>query len=531
MSQRIPTRLRSRASALLAAVALVAGFGVVSAPASASESGWLHTDGARIVTEAGEAHTIRAVSWLGLETSNCAPHGLWTISLDEGLQTIAGLGFNAIRLPYANECLTASSTSSIDANANPDLVGLTPLQVMDAVIDRASAYGLDVILDRHRPTTSGQSSLWYTSEVDEQQWIDDWVMLAERYADDPTVIGADLHNEPHDSACWGCGDASVDWPAAATRAGNAVLAANPNLLIIVEGVGRDVDGSWTWWGGGLRGVADDPVVLEVADRVVYSPHDYPASVAWQNWFGASDYPDNLTSVWDTNWGYIQKQGIAPVLLGEFGTKLETDSDRLWFDEIIAYLDENDMSFAFWSFNPNSGDTGGIVADDWRTPEADKVAALAPLLAQSVGPVPTPTVSPSTTATPTPTPTPTLTPTPTPTPTPTLTPMPAPTPTVTPSPAALSGSLEPTSVWGQGYVANVVVTAASHQSGWTASWTSPTATGIVNAWGMDCSLAGSTITCDGAGWAASLSPGQTMTVGLQVAATSAPTVSSFTLAPH
>ena len=340
MSQRIPTRLRSRASALLAAVALVAGFGVVSAPASASESGWLHTDGARIVTEAGEAHTIRAVSWFGLETSNCAPHGLWTISLDEGLQTIAGLGFNAIRLPYANECLTASSTSSIDANANPDLVGLTPLQVMDAVIDRASAYGLDVILDRHRPTTSGQSSLWYTSEVDEQQWIDDWVMLAERYADDPTVIGADLHNEPHDSACWGCGDASVDWQAAATRAGNAVLAANPNLLIIVEGVGRDVDGSWTWWGGGLRGVADDPVVLEVADRVVYSPHDYPASVAWQNWFGASDYPDNLTSVWDTNWGYIQKQGIAPVLLGEFGTKLETDSDRLWFDEIIAYLDEN-----------------------------------------------------------------------------------------------------------------------------------------------------------------------------------------------
>ena len=61
------------------------------------------------------------------------------------------------------------------------------------------------------------------------------------------------------------------------------------------------------------------MVLEVADRVVYSPHDYPASVAWQNWFGASDYPDNLTSVWDTNWGYIQKQGIAPVLLGEFGT--------------------------------------------------------------------------------------------------------------------------------------------------------------------------------------------------------------------
>ena len=234
MSQRSPLRLRSRAGALLAAVAVVLGAGAVSMPASAAESGRLHTDGAQIVTDSGEPHTIRAVSWFGLETANCAPHGLWTISLDEGLQTIAGLGFNAIRLPYANECLTVSSTSSIDANANPDLVGLTPLQVMDAVIERADAYGLDVILDRHRPTTSGQSALWYTAQVDEQQWIDDWVMLAERYAEDPTVIGADLHNEPHDSACWGCGDASVDWQAAATRAGNAILEVNPHLLIIVE---------------------------------------------------------------------------------------------------------------------------------------------------------------------------------------------------------------------------------------------------------------------------------------------------------
>ena len=46
----------------------------------------------------------------------------------------------------------------------------------------------------------------------------------------------DLHNEPHDPACWGCGDTTIDWRLAAERAGNAVLGVNPNLLIFVEGI-------------------------------------------------------------------------------------------------------------------------------------------------------------------------------------------------------------------------------------------------------------------------------------------------------
>jgi endoglucanase len=39
-----------------------------------------------------------------------------------------------------------------------------------------------------------------------------------------------------------------------------------------------------------------------------------------------------------------------------------------------------MSFAYWSFNPNSGDTGGLVQGDWLTPQSGKLALLADLLA-------------------------------------------------------------------------------------------------------------------------------------------------------
>ena len=241
--------------------------------AAAGGPGWLHTDGATIRTAEGRPYVIKAAAWFGMETPSCAPHGLWKIGLDDGLDRIASFGFTTVRLPFSNECLHAGTTTGIDAAKNPELVGLSPLRLMDRVVARAQAHGLTVILDRHRPDSSSQSPLWYTTRVPESDWIADWRMLAARYADDPTVIGADLHNEPHGEACWGCGDSRRDWAAAATRAGNAVLAENPRLLVIIEGVEHQGNGFGTWWGG-TRRRPGAPVRLSVPDRVVYSPHDY-----------------------------------------------------------------------------------------------------------------------------------------------------------------------------------------------------------------------------------------------------------------
>lgn len=526
-------RLMSIAALAVSAVLAVGAVAPLSAHAAAD--GWWHTSGSRIVAADGSTVTIKAANWFGLETPNCAPHGLWSITLDEGLAQIADMGFNTVRLPYSNQCLAASTTSSIDASRNPDLVSLTPLQLMDAVIAKARAHGLRVILDRHRIESSGQSELWYTSTYSEKRWIDDWVMLANRYRDDPTVVGADLHNEPHGSACWGCGDASRDWQAAATRAGNAVLAANPRLLIVVEGVERQNDASTTWWGGGLKDAGATPVVLATPNRVVYSPHDYPASVYGQSWFSASNYPANLPSVWDANWGYLARTGTAPIFVGEFGTKLETTSDAQWLKSLVSYLGSTGMSFGYWSFNPNSGDTGGLVADDWKTTQTAKLAALAPLLAGGSPPL-TPTASPTPTASATPTPTaaPSATPTasPTATPTPTTTPAPTPSPTPTPTPAPALAPVTATwmlqSAWQDGYVAEFTVTASRPVGGWTISWSSPQATQVVNAWGMSCAVASGSISCTGKDWAGALAPGQSVRVGLQVAAGSAPTNPSLTV---
>ena len=358
------------------------------------QPGFLHTQGNQIVDASGATVKIAAVNWFGMETTNYAPHGLWTASYKTMMQEMVKQGFNTIRLPFSDQLFAAGSTpNGIDFSKNPDLSGLNGQQIMDKIVDYAGQVGLKIILDHHRSSAGNGPNgggLWYDNVYSEAKMIENWVKLAQRYAGNSTVIGADLANEPHGPSTWGDGS-SNDWAAAATRIGNAVLAANPNLLILVEGI-ESYQGNSTWWGGNLMGVKDHPITLNVPGQLVYSPHDYPSTIYNQSWFSAPNYPNNLPAVWDKYWGFIYQNDTAPVLLGEFGTKLDTASDRLWLQKLVEYMDENSAngglsvgsgeegpSWAYWSWNPNSGDTGGILANDWKTVIAEKVEAINPIM--------------------------------------------------------------------------------------------------------------------------------------------------------
>ena len=357
-------------------------------------TGYFHTSGSQILDANGKIVRIAGVNWFGMESTNFAPHGLWIRGYKEMMDQMKQLGFNTIRLPFSNQLFDAGSVpNGIDFAKNPDLQGLNGLGILDKIVTYAGQMGLRIILDHHRSGAGAGaegSGLWYTGTYSEARWISDWKMLAARYAGNPTVLGGDLHNEPHGPATWGNGSTN-DWRLAAERAGNAILSVNPNWLIVVEGVENASSGSY-WWGGNLSNAGAYPVRLNVAGRLVYSPHDYPASIYPQSWFSDPRYPANLPEVWDRTWGYLFRQGIAPVLLGEFGTKLETASDRLWLDKMTAYLagdldgdGANDLSagqvgpsWTYWSWNPNSGDTGGILKDDWASVQQAKVDKLKPI---------------------------------------------------------------------------------------------------------------------------------------------------------
>ncbi|MCI0754186.1 cellulase family glycosylhydrolase [Teichococcus vastitatis] len=371
--------------------------GLEGTPDAASDgvaAGFFSTRGNQIVDAAGQAVKIAGVNWFGLESSNLAPHGLWARGYKEMMDQMKAEGFNAIRLPFSSELLhTTQVPNGIDFSKNPELAGLSGLEVMDRIIDYAGEIGLRIILDHHRGSAGAGASdngLWYGGGHSEAQWIADWAMLAARYAGDATVIGADLHNEPYNGS-WG-DNSATDWAAAAERAGNAALSANPDWLIFVEGIGT-YQGNSYWWGGNLMGVRDRPVQLDVANKLVYSAHDYPNSIYGQSWFSGGGWEGQLTAKFDQMWGYIYKEGIAPVFLGEFGSKLSDPKDLVWLEKLTAYLSGDldadgahdipagaeGVSWTWWSWNPNSGDTGGILADDWSTVIGAKTAWLDPLM--------------------------------------------------------------------------------------------------------------------------------------------------------
>ncbi|WP_432837037.1 glycoside hydrolase family 5 protein [Dactylosporangium sp. CA-092794] len=343
----------------------------------------LHAEGSRIVDARGETVTFTGVNWFGLETNTFAPHGLWSRGLDAMLDQMAAQGFNSVRLPFSNELFDAASKpTGIDYSQNPGLQGLTGPQIMDKVVEGATKRGMMVILDRHRPTSQAQSNLWYTDKISEDRWISDWVMLAKRYKNNPLVVGADLHNEPHGEATWGDGNAKTDWQLAAQKAGDAVLKANPNWLIIVEGIEKYRNDGY-WWGGNLEGAKDHPVKLSDSSKLVYSAHDYSPKVWSQQWFNDPSFPANMPALWDKQFGYLVKNNTAPVLVGEFGGRSVAEQDAkggkdlegIWQRNLVGYLKDNGLSYTYWAWNPNSGDTGGVLKDDWKTIDADKMALL------------------------------------------------------------------------------------------------------------------------------------------------------------
>ncbi|MFF0093049.1 cellulase family glycosylhydrolase [Streptomyces canus] len=467
--------LRRALCAVAAALLLPLGTaGLQSAHAAETAgAGYWHTSGRQILDGSGQPVRIAGINWFGFETGNHVVHGLWSRDYKSMIDQMKSLGYNTLRIPYSDDIFKSGTVpDSIDFSSgkNADLQGLNSLGVLDKIVSYAGQGGLKVILDRHRPDSVGQSALWYTSTVPESTWIANLKALATRYQGQDTVVGIDLHNEPHDPACWGCGDTATDWRLAAQRAGNAVLGVNPDLLIFVEGV-QTFNGVSGWWGGNLMGVAQYPVQLNVANRVVYSAHDYATSVAQQSWFSDPSFPANMPGIWDKYWGYIFKQNIAPVWVGEFGTTLQSTVDQKWLAALVSYLrptstyGADSFHWTFWSWNPNSGDTGGILKDDWQTVDTVKDGYLASVKAPgfpSSGDPGDPGDPGGGTA-------------------------------------ACTAAYSVSSDWGSGFNAEVKVTnsGSTALSSWKVTWTWPGAQKVTSMWNASYTQTGSTVTATNA----------------------------------
>ena len=345
---------------------------------------------------------IKGVNWFGFETEVYCLHGLWSVSMKSILDFIQKNEFNALRIPFSAEValdLDKIKCKSINTSVNPDLADFSAGQLMDKLVDACHRRGILIMFDLHRFVGEGKiTELWYDNELGytEDKVIEAWKNIVKRYAKYPNVFAVDLKNEPHGKATWGNQNPATDWNKAAERIGNAILEVNPKLLIVVEGV-QLVDGVNSWWGGNLIGIRNHPIKLKIPNKLVYSPHTYGPSVAKQPYFEESSFPANMEAIWNRDFGFVEKDALGTLILGEWGGWMKSENkDDVWQNTFGEYLAKNNIDFFYWCLNPNSGDTGGLLEDDWITPVQSKLDLLkktspSPTKLDFIKPVPLPPV--------------------------------------------------------------------------------------------------------------------------------------------
>ncbi|AEO70062.1 fec51aae-d90a-42f5-af7c-106785e1126a [Thermothielavioides terrestris] len=341
----------------------------------------LRTRGRDVVDANGRRFKLASVNWYGASDELFVPGGLDVRHRDDIAALIRSMGFNSVRLPYADETVMANPVVAPHLlSANPDLVGKRALDVFEAVVQALTDQGIAVIVNNHitsatwccgaDPCDSGWANDHLPAVLcrvrqTEEQWVQHWEEVMGRFVKNRLVIGADLRNEVR--GFWGTMPWEK-WAAAAEKAGNRLLKMNPDWLIIVGGTESCND---------LSGVARRPVVLDVPDRVVYSAHVY----SWSGWgslggrYSKRTYASFVQSM-RKNWAYLVEGNIAPVWVGEFGAPDKPKrGDANYWNNLMRYLKTIDADFGYWAINPrkpkdDERETYSILKDDWLTPLLD-----------------------------------------------------------------------------------------------------------------------------------------------------------------
>lgn len=376
---------------------------------------WLHTDGRRIYDKNGKQVWLTGLNWFGYNTGTNTFDGLWNSQLEPTVKAIADHGFNLIRVPISAELILQWKRGEYPKanynNAyNTALNSMNSLEIWDYFLKLAEASGIKVIPDIHSAETNASGhnvNLWYTDRIKVEDFYAALEWMAERYKNNDTIIGYDLKNEPHGkpyegaaAAIWNDSKAANNWKYVAETAALKVLAKNPNVLILIEGIEifpkdlttnadfhstNEKDYDFNWWGGNLRGVRKYPINLGAYNnKIVYSPHDYGPTVYKQPWFeGTFTYDSLMEDCWKDNWFYIYEENIAPLLIGEWGGFM-TEPNLTWMTYMRQLISKYRLNHTFWCLNANSGDTGGLLLDDFKTWDDAKYNFVKEVLWQQSG---------------------------------------------------------------------------------------------------------------------------------------------------
>jgi len=383
----------------------------------------LSASGRWIVDANGQRVKLAGVNWPGAHEDDMVPSGLDYRDRNEIARQIAEWGFNSVRLTFAVRTLTVASQANPELlAANPDLVGLTPWGVFQAVVQALTGQGLIVIPNCHMLfsgwccSTADNNGLWYNDNWPVSRFRAAWQTIATAFARNPLVAAYDIKNEPRNATIggtvrtptWGDGNTGTDFRLMYQQTGNLIHQHDPDALIICEGLS---------YAASLTGVPANPVRLTHPHKVIYSGHDYP-------WFGhaANQSRGDYLSQMHANLGRVMDPGSwqAPLWLGEFNVDNQSPSildpgiphgasspysagTANWWHNVTAWLTQTDADWCYWHlggthvkgtepvtkrliYTKDDRCSSGVFAQDWQGPSSPHLlTALQKMQPASFGP--------------------------------------------------------------------------------------------------------------------------------------------------
>ena len=250
-------------------------------------------------------------------------------------------GFNCVRVDWIDRSLD-------DPGAMVQL---------DTFVAACKKVGLKVIFDNHNNEVTPadwenaaqqKNGLWFDTgpgtdgtdgggdkgTVSAAKFRENWVTFAKRWAGNPTVIGFDIRNEPcaHTAtpALWG-GGGPTDIHGMYEDVGNAILAVNPDALIICEAVINYKTGAFE---GDLSVARRLPIRLTNPAKLIYSVHEYPKEIGgYSGPESGAGYIERRNKMW----GWLITEDVAPVWIGEMGASMKSVASKAWGETLLGYM--------------------------------------------------------------------------------------------------------------------------------------------------------------------------------------------------
>ena len=250
------------------------------------------------------------------------------------IQNIATLGMNCVRVPF-NCRLVESKPYHFDPSG---------VAYLDRVIQWGKKYGVGIILDLHaapgaqnhdwHSDSYGAADLW-KKKVLQKRTYGIWEFLADRYKDNPTVIGYDILNEA----------VLTD-----TKLLNAfykelikcIRRVDRNHIIFVEG------NRWAQDLEVLEDFNDDNLALSVH---YYAPIEFVFNIVPQLSYPLKKFDRGVMRRQLHKYYQYGKKYSRPIYVGEFGVNARQGlygEDR-WLADILHIFQEFNFHWTYWTY--------------------------------------------------------------------------------------------------------------------------------------------------------------------------------------